>query len=167
MKEQWKIIRGYDGIYQISNFGRFKSHRNGRWGYLSEGKILRGANAPDGYNYIRLFKNSNHEVKMTHRVVAEHFIDNPDNKPHVNHIDGNKLNNFIGNLEWVTKSEDLKHAYRTGLKGSKFTKLKRGEVLQIRSLVEAGEKQKDVAKRFNTSPQNVCNIMKRKSWKYI
>lgn len=63
--------------------------------------------------YVNLYKNGKNKIKKIHRIVAENFIPNPENKPEVNHIDGNKQNNKVDNLEWVTKSENVKHRFST------------------------------------------------------
>ena len=113
MQEIWKDIKGYEGKYQISNLGRVKSlQRNGR-----PERILR-LNLIKGYAYTTLSNGSrgNKKKLKVHRLVAEAFIPNPHNKPEVNHIDGNKLNNNVDNLEWVTHQENCKHAVKLGLR---------------------------------------------------
>lgn len=105
MKEQWHNIPQYEGIYQVSNLGNVKNLKN---------KILRPMN--DGnYLNIDLYKNGKRKRYKIHRLVAETFIPNPENKSQVNHIDGNKLNNCIENLEWCTPKENTRHAFKTGL----------------------------------------------------
>lgn len=110
----WKDVEGYDGKYQISSTGEVKSFS--RW---SKGKILKGGYSgnPGPYRYIVLVKTCRKDAKMfyIHRLVAQHFIENPHNKAEVNHIDGNTLNNDISNLEWCTRKENAKHASATGL----------------------------------------------------
>ena len=112
MQEVWKDIKGFEGKYQISNLGRVKSlQRNGR-----PERILR-LNLIKGYAYTTLSNGSRGKKKLkVHRLVAEAFIPNPHNKPEVNHIDGNKRNCKVENLEWVTHQENCKHAYETGLR---------------------------------------------------
>lgn len=105
--EEWKDI---DGKYQISNYSRVKSFRNGQV------KISKPSISPDGYMYCSLAMNGKRKYLRVHRLVAEAFIPNPDNKPYVNHIDGCKWNNCASNLEWVTHSENMKHADVTGLR---------------------------------------------------
>lgn len=117
--EIWKDIEGYEGLYQISNYGRIKSLEK----YIKSGiknskkvkrkeKILKIQENRYGYNYVNLSKNSEHKYKTIHRLVAQAFIPNPQNKPQVNHIDGDKTNNCISNLEWCTSSENEIHAYK-------------------------------------------------------
>jgi len=118
--EVWKDIKGSEGRYQISNKGRVKSLErkvNNHTGELTvKEKILK--QRPDEKGYMRIdIKDNSGKRKYygIHRLVASVFIPNPDNKPQVNHIDGNKANNDVDNLEWVTNGENQKHAYRLGL----------------------------------------------------
>ncbi len=144
--EKWKKIDGFDKYY-VSNRGRVKNKKTGRvlkpcvssWGYLRHTLSLNGVTS----------------VVRVHRLMALAFIPNPENKPTVNHIDGNKTNNSLDNLEWATYSENNFHAYRIGLKVAhwlgKFkadhprsktvTQLKDGHVIgKYISLTEAAEK---------------------------
>lgn len=112
MEEIWKDIKGYEGIYQVSNLGNVKSlnfHRE------KKEKLLKPKLTKDGYFETTLFKEGKCKFIRTHRLVAMAFIENPLNKKEINHKDGNKLNNNISNLEWVTSSENQKHAYKLGL----------------------------------------------------
>lgn len=120
-KEIWKDIPGYKGIYQVSNLGRIKSldkewimHNGGI--RHKQGRILRTVRDGTGYGMVSLCMNSKQKIGRVHRLVAEAFIPNPHNKPQVNHIDGNRLNNIESNLEWVTASENILHADRIGLR---------------------------------------------------
>jgi len=122
--EIWKDIKGYEGLYQVSNLGRVKSlqryvtHNFGGKKIVRE-RILKQIINGSGYYLVCLHilgKQKNHHI---HRLLSDHFIPNPDNKPQVNHIDGNKLNNNIKNLEWATSSENTQHAIDNGLLKSK------------------------------------------------
>jgi hypothetical protein len=115
MEEIWKDIEGYEGVYQVSNLGRVKSLK---YGIKSRIKILSGAISSNGYFYVALYKNKKIVKISIHRLVAITFINNPEQKEQVNHIDGNKTNNFYNNLEWATRSENMKHAFKTGLNKS-------------------------------------------------
>lgn len=112
MDEIWKDIEGYEGEYQISNLGRVKSLPkkcfNGKGYFIKAGRILKPIQDKKGYLNVWLRKN----IFKVHRLVAMTFIPNPDNLPQVNHKDGNKTNNKVINLEWVTDGENLLHAYR-------------------------------------------------------
>ena len=109
MREIFKNIKGYKGHYQISNFGNVKSVRKNR--------LLKLKKGTDKYKYyhICLYKYRIGKEISVHRLVAKAFIFNTDNKPEVNHKDGNKGNNKIDNLEWCTHKENFKHASKNGL----------------------------------------------------
>ena len=106
--EIWKDIQEYEGLYQISNYGRVKSLRDNKGNYRE--KIIKSRPSKNGYIIINLSKNGKAKTFKIHRLVSIHFIPNPENKPQVNHKDGNKLNNSVSNLEWVTASENSLHA---------------------------------------------------------
>lgn len=111
-EEVWKPVVGFEGVYCVSNFGNIKGVvRSG-----STGKPLHPQMNNNGYMTIHLYNHPKHKVTTVHRVVATAFIPNPENKRTVNHIDGNKKNNRVDNLEWATHGENHRHAYRTGLK---------------------------------------------------
>ena len=107
MKEIWKPIENYEQ-YSISNLGNVYSSKRNR--------ILKPTNTTKGYVQVHLSKNGNVVNAPIHRLVAKAFIANPFNKPQVNHIDGDKHNNRVENLEWRTNSENQKHAIKLGLK---------------------------------------------------
>lgn len=110
MKEIWKDIKGYEGLYQISNMGRVKR--------LEDNFITQGYKGE--YANFTLKKNGISKCFAIHRLVATHFIPNPLNKKEVNHIDGNKHNNCVNNLEWNTHQENTIHSYKTGLRRKNF-----------------------------------------------
>lgn len=99
MQEIWKDIKGYEGKYQVSNTGKVRSLNYRRWGVVRELKP-RIEKTDDGYLSVMLHKNSIGKVFKIHRLVAQAFIPNPNNYPEVNHIDENKQNNNVLNLEW-------------------------------------------------------------------
>lgn len=111
MKEIWKDIEGYEGMYQVSNLGRVRSLK-----YRDKKNIhiLKGGTDKRGYKLIGLYFKERKTYKV-HRLVAEAFIPNPNNLPQVNHIDGNPSNNIITNLEWCDSTYNAIHAYKTGL----------------------------------------------------
>lgn len=124
LKKEWKEIKNYEGKYIISNYGevislpRYKQNNN-KLQYVEPKEICRYVNKCNGYVYVQLWNNSNYKNIRLHRLVAEHFIDNKENKKQINHIDGNKQNNRVDNLEWCTCSENIRHAYRMGLRKQK------------------------------------------------
>lgn len=117
--EIWKDISGYKG-YQVSNLGNVRALPKTRTLNLGGVRhwpemILKPHKVHSGYLLVTLTNNTGRRRWLIHRLVALAFISNPENKPEVNHINGIKTDNWIGNLEWCTKSENRKHAYRTGL----------------------------------------------------
>lgn len=111
MVEEWKPVKGFEGCYEISNLGRVRSLPRP----YCKGRVLKPKKMKIGYNSVNLSKNSVKTTLYIHRLVASHFIDNPDKKLEVNHKDGDKTNNNVDNLEWVSSSENTQHAYDTGL----------------------------------------------------
>lgn len=116
----WKSISGYEGYYEISDKGEIRSidrictDTKGRKRHRP-GILLKPDIAANGYYRVTLAKEGKKVQKYLHRLIAEHFIPNPNNLPQVNHKDGNKLNCNIENLEWVTEKDNVIHAYKNGL----------------------------------------------------
>ena len=112
--ETWRDVVGYEGYYKVSNIGRVKSVERKIWngkGYKTEfSRILKQALNYKGYPIVYLSKESKQKTVSVHRLVALAFISNPQNKPQVNHIDGNKKNNNVSNLEWCSNQENQLHA---------------------------------------------------------
>lgn len=104
MIEEWRDINEYEGLYQVSNLGRVKNVRRN--------KVLKTRLTTNGYKDVSLSKNNAKKHKLVHRLVAQTFIPNPENKPTVNHIDEDKTNNQVDNLEWATMKEQNNHGTR-------------------------------------------------------
>lgn len=120
MEEAWKDIEGYEGKYRVSTMGRVESLTrtafNGYKYHILKGRILRLGVSTVGYPTVVLTKDCIQKSYSVHRLVAKAFIENPENKDQVNHIDGIKKNSYVTNLEWSTRCENIKHAYNNGLK---------------------------------------------------
>lgn len=117
--DEWRYIPGYEGFYQASVHGEIRSVdrvvREAKAVKLRRGVMLRPTLGKEGYYSVLLTILQNQKLCSVHRLVATTFIPNPEHKPQVNHIDGNKLNNEVSNLEWVTQSENMQHARDTGV----------------------------------------------------
>lgn len=176
-------IQGYKGYYQVSNYGNVKSldrvikEKTGKTQTI-KGRVLKQRTNPGGYCYIGLRKNGTKATFALHQLVAQAFLDNPENKPIVNHINGIKTDNNVSNLEWATYSENLSHAYSSRLRtavslqtvGSKNykRKLKSEQVIEIKRLLAAGNlTHKEIAKKYGVSKSTVGNINSNRYWSHI
>ena len=112
--ELWKDIKGYEGLYQVSNLGRVKSLKN-KSNHINEIILKQGKDRKKGYMNVSLSVNSKTKTFKVHKLVATHFIPNIDNKLQVNHKNGDKSDNRVINLEWVTCKENIKHAWNNNL----------------------------------------------------
>jgi len=162
-KEVFKDILNYEGMYQVSNLGKIKSLKG------KKEKFLKPSNTTHGYLKVNLNKNGIQKTFKLHRLIAEHFIKKIDGKEIINHIDGNKRNNNISNLEWCTHSENIKHAYKTGLKkpksGNQYTEnnkiwklTKNDKDFIIKN--KNNFTQKELAKKFNVSQSTISITQK-------
>lgn len=118
----WKVIKGYEGLYEVSDEGEIRSvdHLISNNGHpvITKGVMKRARKKGNGYWVVDLWKDGVKKTRHVHRLVAEAFIDNPENKETVNHIDGNPSNNKSDNLEWATYREQNIHFYQHGLKSN-------------------------------------------------
>lgn len=133
MQEIWKDIKGYEGLYQASTLGQIKSigklvNGSNQYGvkfkYFKKDKILTPIINNHGYTQVSLYKQGKRTERRIHQLVAETFIPNPSDYSVVNHIDGNKQNNCINNLEFCTQSHNVKESYRLGLQKPNKKKIK-------------------------------------------
>lgn len=166
--EIWKLVKGYDHQYEVSNFGNVRNHKFDR--------ILTLITHHTGYIKVNLYKNNKSKQFSVNVLVAKAFIPNPENKPQTNHIDGDKANNKVTNLEWCTASENALHACRTGLwepprcqgeqQGNSI--LTDNKVLQIRSIHSQGwASNREIADAYGVAPNTISQIVNRKRWLHI
>lgn len=175
-QEEWRDIKGYEGYYQISSFGRVRSvdrlitRSDGRI-YCLKSKILKPFQG-NTCNYLstQLSKNNVCEKFMIHRLVAYEFLGlSHSSLLEVNHKDGNRHNNRVSNLEVVTHQQNIDHSIITNLKNdygecSINAKLTNRQADEIRWLWENGMMQKDIAKMYNVCKQTICNIIHHKRY---
>lgn len=171
--EIWKDINGYDGKYKISNWGRVISYYDENITGKLRKPVFEGRFRTNGdYLFISLSGNQIIRKFLLHRLVALHFLPNPESLPEVNHLDGDKTNNSISNLAWSTSKHNRLHAIKIGLiptsqEYTKLAKLTDAEVIEIRKLSNNGMSTYDLADRFKMCRKSISNIIKRKSWKHI
>lgn len=168
--EIWKPIKGYEGLYEISNLGRLKKLEK-KWVAgkgsvrFAEESITLGILNSHGYYTFDLCKNGNPKKTKIHRLVAEHFLEKEINKKIVNHIDGDKSNNRATNLEWTTSKINNEHAYAVGLRKTKLTTV---EIKEMRNFYDDNlYTTYELAQLYGISQSNVWNIVKRKTWRYV
>lgn len=175
--EIWKDIAGYEGLYQISNLGRVKSLPKIKGRAMTETRVLKNQIGGTGYWAIVLSKNGKKKQHRIHRLIATAFIKNNDNKPFINHIDGNKLNCSIENLEWCTARENTMHALENGLrkyietpKGENVenAKLKQADVDYIRKVFVPRNKRYGInalSQKFNVERHTISKIIHNRTYK--
>lgn len=147
--EIWKDVENYEGLYQISSHGRIKGHM---------GKIRTpGSNKKGrmgGYLLASLSRNGKSKTHYIHRLVAIHFIPNPDKFIVVNHLDGNDTNNKIENLQWCSHSENMRHMYRIGLRQRKIK-----NILLVKSLYSKGKTQREIATKLGVNQSTISVVL--------
>jgi len=181
--EIWKDIKGYEGLYQVSNMGRVKSlertvtRKNGRKLPVKE-RILQPTKNFNGYLLVNLYDTSSKLKRISiHRLVCEAFHENPKNKPCVNHIDENKTNNTVCNLEWCTYEENLKHGTRPTRIAKANIKNKSKPVGQYTTdgkLIKVWQSVSEVQRQLGFTKQSISQAARGKQktaygyvWKYI
>lgn len=168
MEEIWKDVEGFERLYQVSNLGNVKSLANSK---TKSEKILKYSLGRRGYCQVVLSKSNNKYYMRVHRLVAQAFIPNPENKPEVNHINGIRNDNRVENLEWCTQSENQIHAYRIGLQLSGenigTSKLKNADIPIIRQMLTEGITQIEIAEKYNVAQSQISLIKLGKNWKHV
>lgn len=171
-KEIWEQIKGFED-YEISNLGNVRSYNKTPDIHIH--KSMRVNHTKEGYEIITLTKTRKY---LVHRLVAETFLENPENKKEVNHKDLNKQNNEVDNLEWVSHSENMKHAYTNGViqlpEGGKETQWKRvltdEQVREIRNTYIPHSKEfgmKALAKKYGVSESVIKRVAHNVSYKDV
>lgn len=140
--------------------------------YTEKGICKKPSLDKKGYAHIILSQNGIKTTYLVHRLVAEQYIPNPDNLPQVNHIDGNKSNNCVTNLEWVTASTNINHSFSNNLSNYKGerngrAKLTKLQVIEIKQLLKQGFKNKEIADIFNISKSVISDIKCGRKWTHI
>jgi hypothetical protein len=159
---------------QVKDFEQYLIFKDGRLWNVNTQRFLKPKTMPGRYQDVKLQSKESHRYTTFHRLLAEAFIPNPFNLPQVNHLDGNKQNNILSNLEWVTAQENAQHALAAGLKvapkgeefsGSKLTEI---EVIQIRSeYIPRVVSRAKLAEKYQVSQGTIQCILERKTWKHV
>jgi len=177
--EVWEDIEEFKGVYQVSNLGRVKSldkyvkNRSGIDSTKIVGKILSQKTSKFGYKSAGLCVKQKVSWRLIHRLVAIAFLPNPLNLSDVNHVDGIKSNNFVENLEWLSKGDNQRHAYKLGLKNQDGTKnpkakLNDEQVLEIRRTYKEGNlSQRKIGEIYNVSRALIGYIVRNQIWNNI
>lgn len=177
MEEIWKDVIGYEGLYQVSSLGRVKKlpepkrkDKKGRiWG--RDGRMLSPGRNSKGYYSITLTKNKMPQSIKLHRLVLTHFKPNPSELPEINHIDGNKLNNNIDNLEWCTRQQNIDHAVQNKLmytrRGAECSKKLTEEDAKFIITNKGRNNAVELMARFNIKRATVYNIQYGLSWRHL
>lgn len=172
--ELWKNIDGYDGMYQISNFGNIRTWFKPPSGIRKTPILRRQDITYQGYHLITLSKNGTKKRYSVHRLVAFAFIPNPENKPFINHIDFNKSNNHFSNLEWCTQKENVKHTIENNRKSTPkgeahyASRLSKKDVLNIKNLCsDPSISQYDIAKIYDIDQSHVSKINSGSAWNHL
>lgn len=173
---RWADIPGYEGLYKVSDGGDVYSLprmiiRKAFGSKFINGRYLAKSVCGKGYRYVSLNKDGRRKNHYVHRLVAESFIDNPNKYPQVNHINGDKDDNRVSNLEWVTCAENIQHSFDIGLRlnyQKRLRKLSNEEVVAIRNAREVERKTiESIAKRYGVSNATIIHIVRKETYKEV
>jgi len=176
MQEIWKDVNGYEGLYQVSNLGRVRSlGRINRRGVSMPARIMKPSKNPKGYLICTLTSiDGIRTAYSVHRLTISAFKDNPENLPQINHIDTDKTNNKINNLEWCDGFYNMRHAFDNGVYKNRvgevngMAKMTSDKVIKMRNLYATGKyNQKEISMMFGMSHSVTNSILNRKTWKHI
>ena len=170
--EEWRPVVGFERLYDISSLGRIRRSYDAPLSRATKpGRIFMGANN-DGYKRATFHKDGKMYRKLVHRIVATAFLGGAP-RQHVNHIDGNKSNNRLSNLEWNTPQQNILHAWRTGLctsskgEASGNSKLTDADILKIHGAIARGVAQRNIAAVFDVTEANISSIARGQTWKHL
>lgn len=175
-KEEWRYVDGTKEMYSVSSFGRVKSHFPANRRCLPDDvkndPILKLANGTKGYKLVGITTSAGKRYSAkVHRLVAQAFIPNPHNYKTVNHLDGDKANNSVGNLEWASNAMNMWHASNVlhSKRGERSinSPLSNNNVYDIRALRVFGASVRSLALAFGIAERNILQIINRKSWTHI
>jgi len=172
MNETWKDITHYEGVYQVSDFGRVKRIVGGR-GTCITGRVLKPQNKPDGHQHVRISKNGVTTTRLIHQLVLEAFVGPCPPDMEVRHLDGDGQNNTLANLSYGTRSanvfDSIKHGSRVDTRGSSHgqSKLSEKMIPQIRTMLDNGHTQEEIGKLFGVGRTTIQKIKNGQSWKHV
>lgn len=164
-RELWRWVVGYEGLYMVSSMGNIiavpHDYKDGLW--------LRPRKTSKGYLSVSLYKDGKYFKMLVHRAVAQAFIPNPNRLPQVNHIDGNKTNNNVNNLEWCTAQENIRHKYDVLGYSQQYlpSKHRRFTDEQVRAIRRDKRKPSVICIDYGVTRQCIADIQKGKYYKEV
>lgn len=172
--ENWKPVFGYEGSYEVSDLGNVRGlDRFNSLGAPRKGGVMSQTLTAKGYRRLGLSRDGKMSALQVHRLVCLAFIPNPDNKPQVNHIDGDKTNNHLDNLEWCTNGENQIHAFANGYNKPRVgelnnkTKLTALEAQYAKWYLEAGATCAEISRWLGVLPACINDIKHGNTWKHL
>ena len=152
LQVEWRPVPGYEGLYSVSNRGEVRSEarsiqrKDGRYNNVGQ-KIRKQSHIGNGYLAVSLSKDGEYRLTTVHRIVAQAFLANPENKPSVNHLDNNPSNNALENLEWATQKEIVDKCIAEGRFVYRTNKIKPEQIERIQALAAQGLSKTQIAKQ--------------------